>query len=252
MPLGCLQGGGKSLAAKAVAGLWGVPLLRLDMGALYNKYHGETERNLREALSDWDARDLKAAKTPSLVVATPGRLNDLLYNHGVDELCAQLSTLVFDEADQLLEMGFRPSITKILQALQPCALTRQTLLFSATMPGDVLQVAQIATRKGAATKLIDTVGEETSTNTQVDQHVTLTTMANQPAELLALVGQLTAERPFKLVVFFVTARLTQLYAEATTSGHGPILIPSVLFLLCCSPSLDREVPPNPTRTRALA
>ncbi len=45
-----VQGAGKSLAAKAVAGLWGVPLLRLDMGALYNKYHGETERNLREAL----------------------------------------------------------------------------------------------------------------------------------------------------------------------------------------------------------
>lgn len=45
-----VQGGGKSLAAKAVAGLWGLPMLRLDMGALYNKYHGETERNLREAL----------------------------------------------------------------------------------------------------------------------------------------------------------------------------------------------------------
>ena len=45
-----VQGGGKSLAAKAVAGLWGLPLLRLDFGALYNKYFGETERNLREAL----------------------------------------------------------------------------------------------------------------------------------------------------------------------------------------------------------
>ncbi|WP_221800209.1 AAA family ATPase [Oceanobacter mangrovi] len=45
-----IQGGGKSLAAKAVAGSWGVPLLRLDMGALYNKFFGETERNLREAL----------------------------------------------------------------------------------------------------------------------------------------------------------------------------------------------------------
>jgi SpoVK/Ycf46/Vps4 family AAA+-type ATPase len=45
-----VQGGGKSLAAKAVAGMWNVPLLRLDFGALYNKYHGETERNLREAL----------------------------------------------------------------------------------------------------------------------------------------------------------------------------------------------------------
>lgn len=45
-----VQGCGKSLAAKAVAGSWSVPLLRLDFGALYNKYHGETERNLREAL----------------------------------------------------------------------------------------------------------------------------------------------------------------------------------------------------------
>ncbi|WP_246125268.1 AAA family ATPase [Exilibacterium tricleocarpae] len=45
-----VQGGGKSLAAKAVAGLWGLPLLRLDMGMVYNKYVGETERNLREAL----------------------------------------------------------------------------------------------------------------------------------------------------------------------------------------------------------
>ena len=45
-----VQGGGKSLAAKAVAGLWGLPLLRLDFACLYNKYFGETERNLRDAL----------------------------------------------------------------------------------------------------------------------------------------------------------------------------------------------------------
>jgi len=45
-----VQGGGKSLAAKAIAGVWGLPLLRLDMAALFNKYIGETERNLREAL----------------------------------------------------------------------------------------------------------------------------------------------------------------------------------------------------------
>jgi AAA+ superfamily predicted ATPase len=45
-----VQGCGKSLAAKAAASILGVPLLRLDFGALYNKYHGETERNLRESL----------------------------------------------------------------------------------------------------------------------------------------------------------------------------------------------------------
>jgi SpoVK/Ycf46/Vps4 family AAA+-type ATPase len=45
-----VQGCGKSLAAKATAGIFGLPLLRLDFGNLYDKYHGETERNLRESL----------------------------------------------------------------------------------------------------------------------------------------------------------------------------------------------------------
>jgi SpoVK/Ycf46/Vps4 family AAA+-type ATPase len=45
-----VQGGGKSLAAKATAGRFGLPLLRLDFGTLYDKYIGETEKNLRRAL----------------------------------------------------------------------------------------------------------------------------------------------------------------------------------------------------------
>jgi SpoVK/Ycf46/Vps4 family AAA+-type ATPase len=45
-----VQGCGKSLAAKATAGIFGAPLLRLDFGTLYDKYHGETERKLRESL----------------------------------------------------------------------------------------------------------------------------------------------------------------------------------------------------------
>lgn len=46
-----VQGCGKSLVAKAVAGGFGVPLVRLDFGTLYDKYHGETEKNLRQALA---------------------------------------------------------------------------------------------------------------------------------------------------------------------------------------------------------
>lgn len=49
-----VQGCGKSLAAKATAGIFGVPLLRLDFGAIYDKYHGETERKLRESLNTAD------------------------------------------------------------------------------------------------------------------------------------------------------------------------------------------------------
>jgi len=49
-----VQGGGKSLAAKAVAGRFGIPLLRIDFGALYDKYYGETEKNLHRALETAD------------------------------------------------------------------------------------------------------------------------------------------------------------------------------------------------------
>ncbi|MET0065326.1 MAG: AAA family ATPase [Candidatus Thiodiazotropha sp.] len=50
-----VQGGGKSLAAKAVAGSWGIPLLRLDFGAMYDKYIGESEKNIRTALQAAEA-----------------------------------------------------------------------------------------------------------------------------------------------------------------------------------------------------
>lgn len=59
MPRGVMllgvQGAGKSLAAKVIAGSWQVPLLRLDVASLYDKYTGETERKLREALRTAEA-----------------------------------------------------------------------------------------------------------------------------------------------------------------------------------------------------
>ena len=50
-----VQGCGKSLAARAAAGVLGVPLVRLDFGALYSKWHGESEKNLRESLTSAEA-----------------------------------------------------------------------------------------------------------------------------------------------------------------------------------------------------
>lgn len=50
-----VQGAGKSLAAKCVAGAWQLPLFRMDFGALYQKFHGETEKNIRDALAVADA-----------------------------------------------------------------------------------------------------------------------------------------------------------------------------------------------------
>ena len=72
-----------------------------------------------------------------IVVATPGRLMDHMRHESVD--FSGLEVLVLDEADRMLDMGFWPDVQRILSALPP---RRQTLLFSATMPAEVLQLTQ--------------------------------------------------------------------------------------------------------------
>src|SRR5262245_9572504 len=79
-------------------------------------------------------RDLRAGF--DVIVATPGRLNDHLERGNVD--LSQVEVLVLDEADRMLDMGFRPQIEAILRQLPA---KRQTLLFSATMPNGVHALA---------------------------------------------------------------------------------------------------------------
>jgi ATP-dependent RNA helicase RhlE len=79
-------------------------------------------------------RALKAGV--DIVVATPGRLMDHMRHDAVDLVRVQV--LVLDEADRMMDMGFWPDVQKILSALPP---DRQTLLFSATLPGEVLRLA---------------------------------------------------------------------------------------------------------------
>lgn len=71
-------------------------------------------------------------KGVDIIVACPGRLLDLMNRRSVD--LSKIETLVIDEADQMLDMGFFPGIKKITAAL---SRERQTHLFSATMPGEI-------------------------------------------------------------------------------------------------------------------
>jgi superfamily II DNA/RNA helicase len=72
-----------------------------------------------------------------VVVGTPGRLLDLARQHHLD--LSDVATLVLDEADKMLDLGFLPDVERILQ-LTPAS--RQTMLFSATMPGEVVTLAR--------------------------------------------------------------------------------------------------------------
>ncbi|MDD4951712.1 MAG: DEAD/DEAH box helicase, partial [Desulfovibrionaceae bacterium] len=79
---------------------------------------------------------IKAVRRSTVIVACPGRLIDLL-NQGVIEL-GHVETLVLDEADRMMDMGFLPDLKRIMSRLPA---RRQNLLFSATMPPDIRRLA---------------------------------------------------------------------------------------------------------------
>ncbi|KAL3953462.1 hypothetical protein ACCO45_011418 [Purpureocillium lilacinum] len=74
---------------------------------------------------------------PDIVIATPGRFLHLKVEMGLD--LSSIKYVVFDEADRLFEMGFAAQLTEILHALPP---SRQTLLFSATLPASLVEFAR--------------------------------------------------------------------------------------------------------------
>ncbi len=76
------------------------------------------------------------ARKPHVIIATPGRLIDHLNQRTVK--LDDVSILVLDEADRMLDMGFAPQIQRILQSVPK---ERQTMLFSATMPQEVVRIA---------------------------------------------------------------------------------------------------------------
>lgn len=87
--------------------------------------------------ADMQAQVRGLRQRPEIVVATPGRLLDHMWN-GTIQL-SSINMLVLDEADRMLDMGFAPQINQILDALPE---ERQTLLFSATLPGDLARLVQ--------------------------------------------------------------------------------------------------------------
>ena len=75
---------------------------------------------------------VKAARAASIVVATPGRLEDLMKRRDLD--LGAVAIVVIDEADRMADMGFMPAVKRIMRTVPG---GRQTLLFSATLDGDV-------------------------------------------------------------------------------------------------------------------
>ncbi|EES07789.1 DEAD-box ATP-dependent RNA helicase 48 [Sorghum bicolor] len=142
-----------------------------------------------------------------ILVATPGRLLDHIENKSSFSVrLMRLKLLVLDEADHLLDLGFRKDIEKIVDSLPR---QRQTLLFSATIPKEVRRVSQLVLKRDHV--FVDTVGlGAVETPTKVQQSCLVV-----PHELhFHMVHHLLQEHidrevDYKVIVFCTTAMVTE-------------------------------------------
>jgi superfamily II DNA/RNA helicase len=159
-------------------------------------YGGRAYEPQIEALADVD-----------LVVGTPGRLLDLARQRHLD--LGRVAGLVLDEADKMLDLGFLPDVEKILR-LTPAE--RQTMLFSATMPGEVVTLARRHLRR--PTHVRAEQHDEPSHVPSTQQHVF---RAHQMDKIEILARVLQAEGRGLTIVFCRTKRSSDQVAAALTS-----------------------------------
>jgi superfamily II DNA/RNA helicase len=134
------------------------------------------------------AAQAKRARGAHLLVATPGRLQDLVDRRLV--ALGSIRILVLDEADRMLDMGFKPQVERIVRRLPR---ERQTMLFSATLDGEVGELARAYTRNPA--RFEASLSADSESGTIEHRFVGVT----QDGKLDALVEQLEAERELALV-----------------------------------------------------
>ncbi|KAE8911100.1 DEAD-box ATP-dependent RNA helicase 25 [Phytophthora fragariae] len=166
-----------------------------------------------------DERALTGSDPIDILVATPGRLVDhLKQNTGkIADRLGKSSVLILDEADRLLDMGFRPDVMRIIGYLPR---ERQTLLFSATLPASTTELKQVALRKDYS--FVDTIDEnEADTNVQTEQEYVVCKLE----EVIPMVERiLTAHMKlpaYKVMLFFPTARSAQFMAQLFQAAGFP-------------------------------
>jgi len=126
---------------------------------------------------------IASLKSASIVVATPGRLNDLLNDR--PEMLSSASYVVLDEADRMLDKGFEEDIRKIIAATAP-ASKRQTLMFTATWPPSVRDLADSFMKQAVKITIGDSASGELRANTRIQQIVQVVNQDNKQTRLFQL------------------------------------------------------------------
>ena len=136
-----------------------------------------------------------------IVVATPGRLLDLIDQNAVS--VADVQTLVLDEADKLLDMGFADELKRILSLLPP---KRQTLLFSATFPRAVLALAATMLTDPFTIDVPDVASDSAAALAAQGAHIVQRAIAVDTPARTQLLLKLIRDHAWKRVLVFVATQ----------------------------------------------
>lgn len=152
---------------------------------------------------------------PKVVVATPGRLNDILGEPDVRAKFAVMQTFILDEADAMLEAGFLPDVKRILAALPPKAQGGwQGMCFSATVPPKIKDVLSNVLKPGYTSISTLDASEPPTINGVPQFWLTIPKAQDIFRSLLSLldVEIQNTEGNAKIIVFGTTANLVAMYA----------------------------------------
>ena len=144
-----------------------------------------------------------------VLVATPGRLIDLLDKKHTS--LANIQVLVLDEADRMLDMGFWPSVHRIMEQLPKA---HQTLLFSATLPASITSTIDALLKDPERIEIART-GQTAAT---IEQHLCSVTQGQKPQLLKALIDSFDPA-PERVLVFCRTkSRVDSIYKNLIAAG----------------------------------
>ena len=152
-------------------------------------------------------------KNPQIIIATPGRMNDMMESGVVD--VSTIDYLVLDEADRMLDMGFEPQIKRIIDQIP--TENRQTVMWSATWPKDVKMLAANYMKDYIQ---INVGGVELSANKNIEQVIEVCEEFDKKRKLFEVLNKIRADLPESKTLIFVKTKQSVDYLTSEIRRKG--------------------------------
>lgn len=172
--------------------------LAQQIQSVIRRYNFATNVCLYGGASRLPQMQILRENNPQIIIATPGRMNDMIESGAVD--VSTVDYLVLDEADRMLDMGFEPQIKRIIDQIPS---ERQTVMWSATWPKDVKMLAANYMRDYIQ---INVGGIELTANKNIEQVIEVCEEFDKKRKLFEVLNRIRADSSENKTLIFVRTK----------------------------------------------